>query len=151
MAGEHERFVSPLAERVATDAMVRLWGPQRKFSTWRRCWIALAEAEREAWEGESSGEALTGDAVVSEEDGFRGWPLSRRLLATIKKRGLRQKDVATLFGVSAVAVTYWVKGQNSHGRKKLIPDRLAPLLIRWIETGEAPTPEELAASKGEAK
>jgi adenylosuccinate lyase len=47
MSGEHERFVSPLAERVATDAMVRLWGAQRKFSTWRRCWIALAEAERE--------------------------------------------------------------------------------------------------------
>jgi adenylosuccinate lyase len=25
--------------------MSRLWGPQRKFSTWRRLWVALAEAE----------------------------------------------------------------------------------------------------------
>jgi adenylosuccinate lyase len=47
MGGENERFVSPLAERVATEPMIRLWGPQRKFSTWRRCWIALAEAEQE--------------------------------------------------------------------------------------------------------
>jgi adenylosuccinate lyase len=27
--------------------MARLWGPQRKFSTWRRLWVALAEAEHE--------------------------------------------------------------------------------------------------------
>ena len=27
--------------------MAELWGPQRKFSTWRRCWIALAEAQQE--------------------------------------------------------------------------------------------------------
>ncbi len=29
------------------DEMSRLWGPQRKFSTWRRLWVALAEAEAE--------------------------------------------------------------------------------------------------------
>jgi len=27
--------------------MIELWGAQKKFSTWRRCWIALAEAEQE--------------------------------------------------------------------------------------------------------
>lgn len=40
-------YVSPLVERVATEEMIRLWSPQKKFSTWRRCWLALAEAERE--------------------------------------------------------------------------------------------------------
>ncbi len=40
-------FVSPLAQRVATKEMVQLWSPQKKFSTWRRCWVALAEAEQE--------------------------------------------------------------------------------------------------------
>lgn len=40
-------YISPLVERVATPAMIELWGPQKKFSTWRRCWIALAEAEKE--------------------------------------------------------------------------------------------------------
>jgi adenylosuccinate lyase len=27
--------------------MIALWSPQKKFSTWRRCWVALAEAEQE--------------------------------------------------------------------------------------------------------
>jgi len=27
--------------------MAELWGAQRKFATWRRCWIALAEAQQE--------------------------------------------------------------------------------------------------------
>lgn len=40
-------YVSPLVERVATKEMTTLWSAQRKFSTWRRCWLALAEAEKE--------------------------------------------------------------------------------------------------------
>ena len=28
-------------------AMAQLWGDRRKFSTWRRMWVALAEAERQ--------------------------------------------------------------------------------------------------------
>jgi len=40
-------YVSPLVERVATEEMAALWGAQKKFSTWRRCWVALAEAEQE--------------------------------------------------------------------------------------------------------
>ena len=40
-------YVTPLVERVATKAMTQLWSPQKKFATWRRCWLALAEAERE--------------------------------------------------------------------------------------------------------
>lgn len=40
-------YATPLVERFATKEMAELWSPQRKFSTWRRCWIALAEAEQE--------------------------------------------------------------------------------------------------------
>ncbi len=40
-------YVSPLVERFATREMSELWSAQKKFSTWRRCWIALAEAEQE--------------------------------------------------------------------------------------------------------
>lgn len=43
----HDVYVTPLAERFATEEMARLWGAQKKFSTWRRCWVALAEAEQE--------------------------------------------------------------------------------------------------------
>ncbi|MCH7958871.1 MAG: adenylosuccinate lyase [Candidatus Hydrogenedentes bacterium] len=40
-------YITPLVERFATKEMAALWSPQNKFSTWRRCWIALAEAEQE--------------------------------------------------------------------------------------------------------
>ncbi len=43
----YSEYVSPLAERVASREMIALWSPQKKFSTWRRCWVALAEAEHE--------------------------------------------------------------------------------------------------------
>ncbi len=42
-----EQYTSPLTERFATQEMTKLWSPRKKFSTWRRCWIALAEAEQE--------------------------------------------------------------------------------------------------------
>lgn len=51
-------YVSPLVERVATKEMTRLWSPQKKFSTWRRCWVALAEAEQEL------GLAITNEQIM---------------------------------------------------------------------------------------
>lgn len=41
------QYQHPLVERMATKEMAELWSPQKKFSTWRRCWVALAEAEHE--------------------------------------------------------------------------------------------------------
>jgi adenylosuccinate lyase len=40
-------YDNPLVSRYASRAMAELWGPRRKFSTWRRLWVALAEAEHE--------------------------------------------------------------------------------------------------------
>lgn len=40
-------YDNPLVARYASPAMSALWSPQRKFSTWRRLWVALAEAEAE--------------------------------------------------------------------------------------------------------
>jgi adenylosuccinate lyase len=40
-------YDNPLITRYASREMAALWGPQRKFSTWRRLWVALAEAEAE--------------------------------------------------------------------------------------------------------
>src|SRR5258707_8422451 len=36
-----------LATRYASREMAALWSPQRKFSIWRRLWLALAEAQHE--------------------------------------------------------------------------------------------------------
>lgn len=43
----HDCYENPLISRYASSEMSCLWGSQRKFSTWRRLWIALAEAEQE--------------------------------------------------------------------------------------------------------
>src|SRR5262245_3246551 len=40
-------YDNPLISRYASAPMAKLWGPQRKFSTWRRLWLALAEAQQE--------------------------------------------------------------------------------------------------------
>jgi adenylosuccinate lyase len=38
---------NPLVSRYASAEMARLWSPRRKFTTWRKLWVALAEAEAE--------------------------------------------------------------------------------------------------------
>lgn len=41
------RYQSPLVERYASPEMSALFGDDRKFRTWRRLWLALAEAQRD--------------------------------------------------------------------------------------------------------
>jgi len=43
----YDRFVSPLVSRYAGEAMLRIFSPAEKVRTWRRIWIALAEAQQE--------------------------------------------------------------------------------------------------------
>jgi adenylosuccinate lyase len=43
----YEQYDNPLIGRYASAEMTALWSSQRKFSTWRRLWVALAEAEAE--------------------------------------------------------------------------------------------------------
>ncbi len=43
----HEHYVNPLVDRYASQEMSWLFSPQYKFQTWRRLWVALAEAEAE--------------------------------------------------------------------------------------------------------
>jgi adenylosuccinate lyase len=47
LMNEHLAYDNPLISRYASPRMSRLWGPQRRFSTWRRLWLALAEAQAE--------------------------------------------------------------------------------------------------------
>ncbi|MBI3862566.1 MAG: adenylosuccinate lyase [Planctomycetia bacterium] len=43
----HDQYQNPLISRYASRDLVRLWSPQSIHSTWRRLWVALAEAEKE--------------------------------------------------------------------------------------------------------
>ena len=40
-------YESPLASRYASKEMLYIFSPDKKFSTWRKLWIALARAEME--------------------------------------------------------------------------------------------------------
>ena len=40
-------YERPLSSRYASDEMLYLFSPDKKFSTWRRLWVALARAEME--------------------------------------------------------------------------------------------------------
>lgn len=43
----YDTYSSPLASRNAGEAMLRLWSPREKFNTWRRIWLAVADAQHE--------------------------------------------------------------------------------------------------------
>ena len=73
--------------------------------------------------------------------GLEGEELRVRLHAERRKRNLSQAQVAVLFGVSKMALSNW------ETEKKPIPAELEGLLLRWVETGQAPTAEELASRR----
>ena len=43
----NDRYASPLSERYASKEMQYIFSPDKKFRTWRKLWIALAETEKE--------------------------------------------------------------------------------------------------------
>jgi adenylosuccinate lyase len=47
VSDDHSLYDNPLIGRYASPEMSRLWGPDRKFRTWRQLWVWLAEAEAE--------------------------------------------------------------------------------------------------------
>jgi len=131
----------------------------------RVCWLffvpqdfesrVAADIEKDAAERHAQGEApylVTVEKVGDGRDhGPERLPLHVRLRLARKERGLRQEDVAALFVVSKMTVSKWEEGtkpdEDGKARGKPIPGELAPLVTRWVETGEPPRPEELAARR----
>jgi adenylosuccinate lyase len=47
MSSPYDTYSSPLATRNASPEMLRIWSPRHKFNTWRRIWLAVAQAQHE--------------------------------------------------------------------------------------------------------
>ena len=58
----NDRYISPLGQRYASEEMQRIFSNDKKFRTWRRLWIALAESEKEL------GLAITQELKAHAED-----------------------------------------------------------------------------------
>ena len=41
------KYQNPLESRYCSDEMLYIFSPEKKFTTWRQLWIALAEIEKE--------------------------------------------------------------------------------------------------------
>ncbi len=79
-SGAGERFEHPLVTRYASDEMLAVFSDQARFRTWRRLWIALADAQRELGLGgvtEAQVEALR--AVADRIDLARARELEKEL------------------------------------------------------------------------
>lgn len=81
------------------------------------------------------------DNIPSARNAFRGLPLRERLQEVMRRRKVSGAALAVLFGVTKMTVSRWLRGE------KPIAEDAVPLLVRWIESGTAPTAEELAARR----
>ena len=60
-----DRFIRPFSERYASEEMQYLFSPDKKFSTWRKLWVALAESEKELGL-EKEGKPVITDEMIEE-------------------------------------------------------------------------------------
>lgn len=75
----HDQYQNPLISRYASKEMSALWSPQRIHSTWRRLWIALAEAERELGLNVSEAQIAEMRAAVDDIDFSKAGQYEREL------------------------------------------------------------------------
>lgn len=85
-----EVYQEPLVSRYTSKAMQQLFSEKKKFTTWRKCWIALAEAQHEL--------GLT-DIVTHEmlEEMRANWENIDYEIAAAKEREIRHDVMAHVY------------------------------------------------------
>ena len=58
-----DRYTSPLSERYASKEMQYIFSQDKKFRTWRKLWIALAETEMELGLSENGKPVITQEQI----------------------------------------------------------------------------------------
>jgi adenylosuccinate lyase len=68
--GFFDTYVSPLSQRNASKEMLSIWSPRRRFSTWRKVWLALAEAQHDLGlpVTREQVEAIRGKVAITDEE-----------------------------------------------------------------------------------
>ena len=101
-------YESPLCSRYASPEMQYLFSPDKKFSTWRRLWVALARAEH------NLGLPITAEQVAELEAQVKaGQTISLTDLADAVHREKKKSVVAQL------------KNQPAQERKTTAPKKSA--------------------------
>lgn len=75
----YDRYENPLVTRYASKEMLELFSAQKKFSTWRILWIALAEAEQELGLGITDEQLKEMKAHIHDIDFARAEALEREV------------------------------------------------------------------------
>ena len=63
---ETNRYISPLSERYASKEMQYIFSEDKKFRTWRKLWIALAETEKELGLTDEDGSPRITEEMIEE-------------------------------------------------------------------------------------
>lgn len=61
-----DKYISPLSERYASKEMQYIFSPDKKFRTWRRLWIALAQTEMELGLSGEDGKPVITQEMIDE-------------------------------------------------------------------------------------
>jgi adenylosuccinate lyase len=132
---DHSLYSNPLTERYASAEMSRIFSSDTKFTTWRKLWIALAEAERELGLADITEEQIA-DLKKYENDvnyadaEAREREVRHDVMAHVHAYGLQATKAAPIIHLGATSAYV---GDNTDiiqmkAALELIADRLARLM-----------------------
>ena len=98
MTSPNDTYTSPLATRNASPEMLRIWSPRHKFNTWRRIWLAVAEAMHEVTKDDGAQRAPSASSGAPSGASDASGPLVTReqvdQLRAVVERGITDEEIA---------------------------------------------------------